>query len=426
MAVATKKKKVVTRRKKATGVGEPNLSNGLEMSGSEFYRAKGEALSYYRLECKSSDFKKWTIEYVTQSEKWKSKKTAINKNRDSDFSSTLGGLCRLLTRGAPDLHPGVQEYMDKMPGISGDSKPMSAFIDKRLEELYESGAKIVEEVKEEEKKKPEKYVPTIQERIREQAFLACEKIDEWLDTWRENPDKFNPKAFNFTKHFIDYKVTQAHARKIAELYKGEMEEFSEILNQPTKAQLSKMSEQERDWAEQLKEGYSHISKKQAQLYLDGLKTLVGACNVVIDTSKAKRKPRKRVRSVEKIVSKIKYKISDDKYQVASISPTDIIGASELWVFNTKTRKLGKYVASNPDPLGTRRDGSGLSVKGTTITGFDEEKSIQKTLRKPEVVLDEFKKAGKIKLRKFLEEIQTTDTKLNGRINLDTIILKSTD
>ena len=40
----------------------------------------------------------------------------------------------------------------------------------------------------------------------------------------------------------------------------------------------------------------------------------------------------------------------------------------------------------------QRDGSGLSVKGTTIQGFDETLSIQKTLRKTEQ-LKESKDAG---------------------------------
>jgi hypothetical protein len=93
------------------------------------------------------------------------------------------------------------------------------------------------------------------------------------------------------------------------------------------------------------------------------------------------------------------------------------------VFNCKTRKLGKYVAKVIDPLGAGREGSGLSVKGTTITQYNEEESVQKTLRKPEDQLKEFKGAGKVKLRKFLEEIKTTDTKLNGRINPDTILLR---
>ncbi|MGA1691745.1 MAG: protein translocase subunit SecD, partial [Sedimenticolaceae bacterium] len=47
---------------------------------------------------------------------------------------------------------------------------------------------------------------------------------------------------------------------------------------------------------------------------------------------------------------------------------------ELWIFNTKTRKLVKYVAAEYQELG---------VKGTSITGFDANTSVQKTLRKPE-------------------------------------------
>jgi len=106
--------------------------------------------------------------------------------------------------------------------------------------------------------------------------------------------------------------------------------------------------------------------------------------------------------------------TNEPLKLVSINPADIIGAKELWIFNTKTRKLGKYIAAEYQDLG---------VKGTTITGFDEFKSIQKTVRKPEEKLKEFKAAGKVQLRKFLEDINATDTKMNGRINEDTILLK---
>jgi hypothetical protein len=106
-----------------------------------------------------------------------------------------------------------------------------------------------------------------------------------------------------------------------------------------------------------------------------------------------------------------------------VQPDQIIGANELWVFNIKTRKLGKYVAKNIDPKGMGRVGSGLSVKGTTIIGFNEIESVQKTLRKPADQLKEFKGAGKVKLRTFLDDIATLDTKMNGRINSDTVLVK---
>ena len=70
-----------------------------------------------------------------------------------------------------------------------------------------------------------------------------------------------------------------------------------------------------------------------------------------------------------------------------------------------------------------REGTGLSVKGTTIIGFNESESIQKTLRKPEDKIKEFQGLGKVKLRTFLEDINAVDIKLNGRINSDTVLLK---
>ena len=45
------------------------------------------------------------------------------------------------------------------------------------------------------------------------------------------------------------------------------------------------------------------------------------------------------------------------------------------------------------------------------------------MRKPVDQLKEFKDSGKVKLRTFLEDIKTTDTKLNGRCNPETVLLK---
>ena len=100
----------------------------------------------------------------------------------------------------------------------------------------------------------------------------------------------------------------------------------------------------------------------------------------------------------------------------SINPVDIVGAEVLWVYNVKNRKLGKYVAEAM--------GGVLGVKGTTITGYDANKSTQKTLRKPEEQIKQFLASSKVELRKYLENIKTTEIKLNGRINADTILLKA--
>ena len=252
-----------------------------------------------------------------------------------------------------------------------------------------------------------------------------ESIDEWLEGFTVDCKTFDPKGFDFKDHFSKVGVTQAHARKMKTFYENELDDFKALERMPTKGQLSKMSELEADHWEQLKEGYAHLKKTDIKKYVEAIESLLTAIDFIIEKAKATRKPRKaKPRSADKIVEKLKFSKADSKYSLASINPVDIVHANELWVFNVKTRKLGKYIASNIDPKGLQRDGSGLSVKGTTIIGFDEKLSIQKTLRKPEEQLKEFKSAGKVALRKFLDEIKTTDTKLNGRCNPDTILLKA--
>jgi hypothetical protein len=132
-------------------------------------------------------------------------------------------------------------------------------------------------------------------------------------------------------------------------------------------------------------------------------------------AKVNRKPKaKKAVPAEKIVAKLKYKKADEPLKLVSINPADILGAKELWTYNTKSRKLGKYVA---------KEFADLGVKGTSIVNFDELKSVQKTLRKPADQLKEFKAAGKVALRKFLDDINAVDTKMNGRINDEIMLLK---
>jgi hypothetical protein len=284
--------------------------------------------------------------------------------------------------------------------------------------MAEEGAAVAEEKKEEAVAKPKNvYVPTIQERIAEQAQEACEAIEVWLDGFVTDKKNFDPKGFDFVSHFAKHKVSQAHARKIKGYYAGELEEARLIQSLPTPGEINReKDEHEKEQLQQLREGYSHLTKKDAAVYLAALEMLHGACDVVIDASKATRKPKaKKAPSKEKLIAKVQYKDRDDKLQIVSVNPLELIEATEIWVYNVKTRKLGRYVAET---------GQVIQVKGTSLLFYDTDKSVQKTLRKPEETLKEFKKAGKVRLRTFMEDIKTTDIKLNGRLNADTIILKT--
>jgi hypothetical protein len=97
-----------------------------------------------------------------------------------------------------------------------------------------------------------------------------------------------------------------------------------------------------------------------------------------------------------------------------VVPKDVVGAMQLWVYNTKTRKLGCYHAD---------DAGGLSVKGSSLLNFTESKSVSKKLRKPEATLPEILRGGKVYLRNALDTIKAVASPLTGRINSDTILLR---
>jgi hypothetical protein len=157
--------------------------------------------------------------------------------------------------------------------------------------------------------------------------------------------------------------------------------------------------------------------------LELYRKIVDACDITILESKSQRKPRKiKAKSADDLVKKLQLKTSDSSYGIASVPATGLIGCNIAMVFNTKTRKLGLYYASNVDPKGLQREGSGLTVKGTTIQGFDPEKSIQKTVRKPAELLPQIKKTTRSKTVKLFDTLKTTETKLNGRMNKDIILL----
>lgn len=364
---------------------------------------------------KSWEGAKYYTHYEVESKEWLTTvKNYIKKHYDKKVLANINKL--------PDWKVGGKSHwacaaylLDKEPALVPEA--YSKGIDRWIKELAEEGAVVVKEQKAEEKTKKNVYVPTIQERIRDQAQEACEAIEEWLDVFVTDKKNFDPKSFDFVGHFAKMKVSQAHARKIKGFYASEYEEAQLIQKLPTPGEINRIKdEHEKDMAQQLREGYNHLTKKDAAAYLEALELLMGACDVVIDSAKATRKPKaKKAPSKEKLIAKVQYKDRDDKLQIVSVNPLELIESTEVWVYNTKTRKLGKYVAE---------EGQHMQVKGTTLLFYDENKSVQKTLRKPDETLKEFKKAGKVKLRTFLDEIKTTDIKLNGRLNKDTIILKS--
>ena len=265
----------------------------------------------------------------------------------------------------------------------------------KLAALAESGKELVAAKKEEERAKVKTYKPSIQDRMSEQLSDIIGQFEEWADL---QPSNDIPKMFDYLKSNT---VAQAHIGKIRSYYEPVAAEFQALTH--------------KDCPEDLAEGYSHLSKadiKQTIKFFDTMFSDLDAYTNVKKAARAVRKPKPK--SADKLVAKLKFKKDDDRYKIVSVDPTTVVGATEVWVFNTKNRKLGKYVA---------QEHATLMVKGTTLQFYDEKLSVQKTLRKPEEQLKEFGKAGKIALRTYMSNIKATETKMNGRLNEHIVLLK---
>jgi len=244
-------------------------------------------------------------------------------------------------------------------------------------------------------------VLTVQDRMRIQAETLGAVFDQWVDDLMYGRVKTVSKVtMNPTKTMQAAGFKAGQARWIKKFYEPELLQIKDVLSDKDK---------------ELTEAYSHVSKSALVRVQKLLNNIVAEAAVVETVSNAQRKTRKKkAPSTEKLIAKLKYCVSAPELGIASVSPSGIIGASEIWIYNKKYRKLGKYVA---------QDAAGLTVKGTSIKDFNTSLSIQKTIRKPEQQLKDFMKSGKVKLRKFLSDIKAVDYKLNGRINNDVVILK---
>ena len=357
---------------------------------NQFLRQFHSAMAWYRLESSAKELKPKVIDWMGRQGCTKEDISAFKKTKDNRCGMTMGAVAACLIKGMPAVR---DEF--------NDGRDTAVWLRARINEVIEQGRDDIDDSDAVVEVKKDVYTPSIQERLREVSLGMTEEIETAIEAFQTDPETFDPKAFKVLNLLKAKQAKAAHARIIRDFYARNLTELLELAS--GKAD------------EQLKEGYSHRSKKQIKSFIAFLQEIESACNMLMQEAKVNKKPRaKKVVSKDKIIAKLKYKKSDEPLKLVSVNPADIIGAQELWIFNSKTRKLGKYVAAEFQELG---------IKGTTITGFNETKSVQKTLRKPAEQIKAFKEAGKVVLRKFLEEINAVDTKMNGRINEDIMLLK---
>ena len=241
--------------------------------------------------------------------------------------------------------------------------------------------------------KPKKVI-SIQDRLQGKVEDYISAVEGQADDFVDSGYKMKYDPYN---HLLELGCKAAHARKMRPFYVDCYNELVDVYNKEDEFYM---------------EAWSHLKPKYHKLMMDFYGTIVDDLERIIKNSTAQRKPRKKkTLSAARLVKKLKYQEEFPKLKLVSINPEKIIGASELWVYNTKYNRIGVYRAENAI--------RGFSVKGCTIQHFDKQESVEKKARKPKDILDVLKRGT---LKKKLNSLSTAENELTGRIGKDTILL----
>lgn len=324
-----------------------------------------QALNFYNIYTKDIEKKKWTLDSITDKEI----KNGLSKLDDSHFKQ-LGVLVRLKVRDQP-----LQE------------KELN-FIDNKIKDLFAQVP--VQDPSAIDPNPAVKKVVSMQDKTRTIASDFVTELEGEIDDYIKLG---YPKDFTFKN---SVKSINGQAAKLVPSF------FQDLISELEEALTGE--------CEQLKESYSHLKQVQLRRFITLLKDLITSCNQQIVSAK---KPKSiKPKSPIDLVKHLKYLQVYDNMK--SESPLRLVDSTEVWLYDTVRRKLTLYKAVKDQKL---------TVKGTTIIGYDIETSIVKSLRSTESILG-LGEMNKKDLRLYLESLKTKPSVPNGRVNAEMIILKA--
>lgn len=369
-AAPPKKRRVITPRGlDAKYLGEEPTWDGQEsLTTAELESHIGKAYNWYNYFYEPKEGRRYLLDYMAEYGMSKAAMALITRIPDSKLSSTMCNTARMLTMGLE--HQRMREKLeDYLVGI------------------VEQAAEIA---------KKEKTAAAIAANLpvitHNPASDLIASIEEMLD---------NDYLFDEFYSWLKAKnVKPAQARAIADYYTPWADELEE-------AQKTKDAD--------LKYAYRHMSKKELAMRVAVMRGIINDCESLVSNNRKSvtKKPRKtKPKSADKLVSKMKFQMEHNELKIVSIDPTKIIGAHELWVFNTKYNVLTHYCSDE-----------GFSIKGTTLQNV-KDTSKQKKLRKPADVLPSIISSTSKAAERAFTSLKTKENAPNGRINEFCVILRA--
>ena len=388
--ISTKKKKPdlkpMPQRKSSAARILEEKHVGVEITDFTYVKnleeAVGQNLKHYNYFYDYKDAFKWAEDWV------KKNRTAeladFKAAEEWRVNTAIGGLCKMLTMGAVF------------------SEKRMAWLNGKLQEVINAG-KSNRSIEASLKTAPVKSAADIlSDKTRE--FIA--EVESVIDLYHDPKIWLDGENYSVYNELKKINAPKPLVQKVYDYYKPLYDEAEELVVKKTP---------------DLIEGFKHLkTAKDKRDYMLFIKNIIDDCQKFMNAStaakvRAVRQPRaKKKIPVEKLVAKVKYQKESSEYKLTSVDPANIVGATEVYLFNAKYRQLVQLVAASVD---------GFSIRGTTIINLREEACLRKTLRKPEDVLTEIGKTTKARVNKVFLDLKTKSATANGRLNEETIILK---
>jgi hypothetical protein len=332
----------------------------------------GDILNWYNATCNDDQAREWLTEWLEELGRH-GEILQLNAVPDEWTPRTAAWLARLALRGYPLSDHNI-EYME--------------------DQLTRSFSFIVDEPPVSGQEKTSIDKPNVQDHIREKASNLIGELEGMID------DKVIVLGWSFYDYLRSKEISGAVAARL-------LEHFEPIAGELLDAMDTKN--------EDLKEGYKKYSSDELEEIAGIYVAMVEDAERYVGNAKKLRAPRKKkAQSIEKVLKHFVYAKNSEEYKLASVDPSKIVGANELWTFNPKKKLLSVYRANDSD---------GLKIKRSMIVNINEQTSIAKKIgRKTDERLRSVLDGGKVVLRNLMDDI-TGKGMPSGRINKDTILMR---
>ena len=353
---------------------EPVWADGYEPV--DYQREFGNALNWYNYIADAKDCRAFLVDWFKTD---KQKLKALSQVPDKFLPRTYANTARIAMRGFPVSEVHKNRIWEKVQEV----------VNKRLksDEDEPTTAPVVKVAK------PVKLAS---------SFIVSDVNDE-IENLIIGED---PK--NMGQILMPYKMTDKQYAECAEKLQPLLAEFSEVL-ELRRTDRKTLTEEQKEFIDSYPFSGITLIKKIVQLiegYINDLKKSYVSKQVA---KVRKKKPKDKT----KLVKGIKFLTEDPKFG-KSVEPVNLLNCSEVWTFDTKTRKLSKYYS----PVG-----GGITVKGASLVGYEESMSSCKLLRKPEDQVPAFNALKKNDLTKWYSSVKSKTANVRPRLTATTLILK---